>query len=88
MLAFLPAPIRGALALLLFMLNTLFWCTPFYGVLLIKLAIPHRGWQAWLNCGAAIQRWLRQIWAEKDALIEKLLSSARPTHRDIGPNGR
>jgi len=47
MLAFLPAPIRGALALLLFMLNTLFWCTPFYGVLLIKLAIPHRGWQAW-----------------------------------------
>jgi 1-acyl-sn-glycerol-3-phosphate acyltransferase len=47
MFAFLPAPIRGALALLLFILNTLLWCTPFYIVLLIKLAIPHRGWQTW-----------------------------------------
>lgn len=47
MLAFLPAPLRGALALLLFILNTLFWCALFYPVMLIKLAIPHRGWRAW-----------------------------------------
>ncbi len=49
MFAFLPAPLRGALALLLFILNTILWCTPFYIVLLIKLAIPHRGWQTWYD---------------------------------------
>ncbi len=46
MLAFLPAPIRGALAFLLFVLNTLFWCTPLYLVHLLKLVIPRPGWRA------------------------------------------
>jgi len=45
MFAFLPAPIRGALAFLSFILNTLFWCTPLYLVLLLKLAIPRTGWR-------------------------------------------
>ena len=45
MLAFLPASIRGALAFLLFVLNTMFWCTPLYLVLLLKLAIPRPGWR-------------------------------------------
>ena len=40
MLAFLPAPVRAVLALLLFVLNTIFWCTLFYVVLLCKLAVP------------------------------------------------
>ncbi len=46
MLAFLPVPIRGPLAFLLFVLNTLLWCAPLYGVLLLKLAIPRPGWHA------------------------------------------
>ena len=45
MLSFLPAPVRAALALLLFVLNTLFWCTPLYIVLLVKLIIPRPGWR-------------------------------------------
>jgi 1-acyl-sn-glycerol-3-phosphate acyltransferase len=45
MLAFLPAPLRGALAFLLFVLNTLFWCTPLYLVHLLKLVIPQPGWR-------------------------------------------
>lgn len=45
MLVFLPAPVRGALAFLLFVLNTLLWCTPLYLVLLLKLAIPRPGWR-------------------------------------------
>ncbi|MFO1421269.1 MAG: hypothetical protein U1F59_10135 [Candidatus Competibacteraceae bacterium] len=45
MLAFLPAPVRGALAFLLFVLNTIFWCTPLYLVLLLKLTVPRPGWR-------------------------------------------
>lgn len=69
MLAFLPAPIRGALAFLLFILNTLFWCTPFYAVLLSKLAIPHRGWRA------QHARWLidiAQAWIASNNVITDL----------------
>lgn len=55
MLAFLPAPVRGALAFLLFVLNTMFWCTPLYLVLLLKLAIPRPGWREY--CA----RWLVRI---------------------------
>ncbi|MFO1372180.1 MAG: acyltransferase [Candidatus Competibacteraceae bacterium] len=47
MLAFLPAPILSILAFLLFILNTVFWCIPFYGVVLLKLAIPQRTWRQW-----------------------------------------
>ena len=46
MLAFLPAPVRGLLAFLLFVFNTVFWCVPLYAVQLLKLAVPHPGWRA------------------------------------------
>jgi 1-acyl-sn-glycerol-3-phosphate acyltransferase len=55
MLAFLPAPVRGTLAFLLFVLNTLFWCAPLYLVLLLKLAIPRPGWREFHA------RWLARI---------------------------
>lgn len=43
MLAFLPAPVRAALALLLFILNTILWCALFYAILPLKLILPHSG---------------------------------------------
>ena len=55
MLAFLPAPVRGFLAFLLFVLNTVFWCVPLYAVQLLKLAVPHPGWRAFQA------RWLIRI---------------------------
>jgi 1-acyl-sn-glycerol-3-phosphate acyltransferase len=55
MLAFLPAPVRGALGFLLFVLNTLFWCTPLYAVLLLKLMVPRPGWREFHA------RWLMRI---------------------------
>lgn len=73
MLAFLPAPIRGVLAFLLFILNTLFWCLPLYAVTLLKLAIPQRGWrafharllthlaEAWIDCNNAIMYLTQRI---------------------------
>lgn len=40
MLAFLPAPLRGAVAALLLGVNTLFWCLLLFAVALVKLALP------------------------------------------------
>ncbi|HOB60523.1 MAG TPA: acyltransferase [Candidatus Competibacteraceae bacterium] len=73
MLAFLPAPVRAALAFLLFILNTLFWCTPLYLVLLVKLIVPSRGWrefharllvsiaESWIGCNNAIMGLTQRI---------------------------
>lgn len=73
MLAFLPAPIRGALAFVLFVLNTLFWCTPLYLVLLVKLIVPRADWRAglarllvriaesWIGCNNAIMGLTQRI---------------------------
>lgn len=73
MLAFLPAPVRAVLAFLLFVLNTLFWCTPLYLVLLVKLIVPSRGWrefharllvriaESWIGCNNAIMGLTQRI---------------------------
>lgn len=45
MSGFLPGPARGALALVLFTLNTIFWTVPLLLFHLLKLAIPRRGWR-------------------------------------------
>ncbi len=69
MLAFLPAPVRGALAFLLFVLNTVFWCAPLYAVQLLKLAVPYPGWRAFHA------RWLiriAQIWIDGNHAIMAL----------------
>jgi hypothetical protein len=40
MLAFLPPFLRGVVALVALILNTLFWCTPLFILALVKLLIP------------------------------------------------
>ncbi|MBE7417936.1 MAG: acyltransferase [Ideonella sp.] len=40
MFAFLPAPLRGALAALLLTANTLWWCLPLFVLALVRLALP------------------------------------------------
>lgn len=40
MLRFLPAPLLGAIMMLLLILNTLFWSVPVYAGILLKLIIP------------------------------------------------
>lgn len=42
MLRFLPPFLRGAIALLLLVLNTLFWCSLLFAFALVKLALPLR----------------------------------------------
>ena len=69
MLAFLPAPVRGTLALLLFVLNTLFWCTPLYLVLLLKLIVPRPGWREF---HARLMIQLAEAWIDGNNLIINL----------------
>lgn len=40
MLAFLPPFLRGAVAMALLVVNTLFWCTPLFVFALVKLVVP------------------------------------------------
>jgi 1-acyl-sn-glycerol-3-phosphate acyltransferase len=42
MLGFLPPLIRGVIAVLLLVVNTLFWCALLFGVSLLKLLLPFR----------------------------------------------
>ncbi|MCC5853683.1 MAG: acyltransferase [Alkalimonas sp.] len=48
MLYFLPKPVRGVLAILLYALNTLFWFLPLMLLAVLKL-LPLKRWQAWLT---------------------------------------
>lgn len=43
MLSFLPAPVRGAIAFTLLVINTLFWCALLFVVSLVKLVLPLAG---------------------------------------------
>ena len=40
MLSFLPAPVRGALAFTMLVVNTLFWCGLLFAAALVKVALP------------------------------------------------
>lgn len=59
MLGFLPAPLRGVIAVLLLVLNTLFWILFLYVPALLKLVIPHRGFQ--VLCTRFII-WVAEVW--------------------------
>jgi 1-acyl-sn-glycerol-3-phosphate acyltransferase len=54
MLTFLPGPVRGVLSLLLYTLNTIFWCLLLFIVALFKFMIPFKPWRRLcdlvLNC--------------------------------------
>jgi 1-acyl-sn-glycerol-3-phosphate acyltransferase len=45
MLSFLPGPVRGAISLLLYLVNTLFWIGPLTLFACLKLIIPFKFWQ-------------------------------------------
>ncbi len=59
MLSFLPAPVRGVLALSLIVLNTVVLIVPLLVVTLLKLLLPMRFWQRWM---AAILVLIAENW--------------------------
>ena len=48
MLHFLPRPLTGLLSLLLYIVNTLFWCVPIMLLAILKLP-PITRWQSWMT---------------------------------------
>ena len=41
----LPGAVRGSLSLILYILNTVFWCIPLFGLVLAKAAVPLESWR-------------------------------------------
>lgn len=67
MLKFLPAPLHGAIIFVLLVVNTVFWATPLYVVVLFKLLTPKDS-----GARSALSRlasWLAQHWAVINAVI-------------------
>lgn len=58
MLSFLPAPVRGLIAAILLVVNTLCWATPLFVLALVRLALPFQAFRRvidpWLNGIATI----------------------------------
>lgn len=65
MLSFLPGPVIGVISLVLYVLNTLFWCSSLFFVAVMKLIIPSDKWRdmctsilnkianCWISCNNA-----------------------------------
>jgi 1-acyl-sn-glycerol-3-phosphate acyltransferase len=69
MLRFLPEPVQGAVIMLLFILNTIFWATPLYVMVLLKLLTPKGALRDRISGAAA---WLAQHWAVVNTLMSRL----------------
>jgi 1-acyl-sn-glycerol-3-phosphate acyltransferase len=69
MLQALPGPIQGAIMGLLLALNTVFWATPLYVVVLIKLITPWRGGREALSRLAAT---IAQTWSSCNVFFSTL----------------
>ncbi len=59
MLSFLPGPVRGALSLLLMVINTIFWTIPLVMIALLKLLIPMSPWRKFCS---RIQNGIGVVW--------------------------
>jgi len=49
MLSFLPGQMRGIFSIILYFINTVFWCIPLFLIAIIKLAVPIMGFRELCN---------------------------------------
>lgn len=70
MLAFLPSFIKGPLAAILVVLNTVFWFVPLFLVALLKLLIPI---PAWRRVAARLLTWFAEHWISVNNAIADLM---------------
>jgi 1-acyl-sn-glycerol-3-phosphate acyltransferase len=68
MLSFLPGAVQGAVIMPLFILNTIFWATPLYLMVLLKLLTPKGALRDRISGAAA---WLAQHWAVVNTLMSR-----------------
>jgi 1-acyl-sn-glycerol-3-phosphate acyltransferase len=77
MLTFLPGPVRGALSLSLFALNTIFWTLPLLLLHLVKLVVPAKGWRRFWS---GFQNRIGTIWI---SFNNWNLGVTNPVHWDL-----
>lgn len=70
MLSFLPGFVKGPLAAVLVILNTICWCLPLFAVALLKLVFPLRGWRR--GCSRALV-WIAENWISVNNRITDLM---------------
>lgn len=74
MLSFLPGPLKGGLALILMILNTVVCVIPLLVVTLLRLLLPVRVWQRW--CAAVMVK-IAELWMSINGLILDLTQRIR-----------
>ena len=77
MLSFLPAPLRGLIAALILILNTLFWCWPLFALALLKLLLPVPSIQRSLRFA---MHWVAETWI---AINSFWMDLVRPIRWDV-----
>jgi 1-acyl-sn-glycerol-3-phosphate acyltransferase len=77
MLTFLPGPVRGALSLFLFTVNTIFWIFPLLLCHFLKLALPVDGWRRFWS---SFQNGIGRAWI---SFNNGTLSLTNPVRWDI-----
>ncbi|PTU32800.1 acyltransferase [Stenotrophobium rhamnosiphilum] len=88
MLSFLPGPLHGAVVMLFLIVNTVFWATPLYVMVLFKVLIPHGALRDRFSVAAA---WLAQHWAVTNSIMVQLLMRIEWDLRmnmDVSPQGQ
>ncbi len=71
MLSFLPAPIRGGIAVIALTLNILFWCIPLLIIAFFKLIIPV---PAWRKASSKMLIWIAENWIDVNKATYALLN--------------
>jgi len=74
MLHILPAPIRGTLALSLYIFNTLFWCMPLFLLVFVKAAVPIDSWMR--RCSRVLNA-IAENWIWVNNQNQKLIGNTR-----------
>ncbi len=71
MLSFLPAPIRGGIAVISLTLNIFFWCVPLLVIAFFKLIIPIA---AWREASTKMLIWIAENWIDVNKATYALLN--------------
>ena len=74
MLHILPAPVRGTLAISLYIINTLFWCMPLFLFVLAKAAVPFDSWMR--RCSRMLNA-IAENWIWVNIQNQKLIGNTR-----------
>ena len=69
MLHYLPGPLHGAVISLLLIVNTLFWATPLYLLVLVKVLLPKGALRDYVSRGVAS---LAQSWAVTNTILVRI----------------